>query len=286
MGSSSNEGPPAQSPSPSSVLPPLSGRGSRTCCASCCARRRGRRRTSSGCGCCSTQWSASPPTWPWTACWQRIVQVACELSGARYAALGVLGGGRLRPPAAGFVTHGLTEERARADRRPAHGARAARPDHRPARAAAAARHRRRTRASYGFPADHPPMRTFLGVPVRIRDQVFGNLYLTEKAGGGDFTERGRGDRRRAGRGRRRRDRERPAVRGGGAPGAVADGHRRDHGRAARSGVEPGRRPADSSPTVPGEIAGGRPGHACCCAERTTSSQVAGGLRAATARVRP
>ena len=43
-------------------------------------------------------------------------------------------------------------------------------------------------ASYGFPAHHPPMSSFLGVPVRIRDRVFGNLYLTEKAGGGDFTD--------------------------------------------------------------------------------------------------
>ena len=43
-------------------------------------------------------------------------------------------------------------------------------------------------ASYGFPPHHPPMSSFLGVPVRIRDQVFGNLYLTEKAGGGDFTD--------------------------------------------------------------------------------------------------
>ncbi|MBF6470138.1 GAF domain-containing protein, partial [Nocardia beijingensis] len=42
--------------------------------------------------------------------------------------------------------------------------------------------------SVGFPAHHPPMRTFLGVPVRIRDEVFGNLYLTEKAGGQPFTE--------------------------------------------------------------------------------------------------
>jgi len=42
-------------------------------------------------------------------------------------------------------------------------------------------------ASVGFPAHHPPMRTFLGVPVRIRDQVFGNLYLTEKLGGAEFT---------------------------------------------------------------------------------------------------
>jgi signal transduction histidine kinase len=41
-------------------------------------------------------------------------------------------------------------------------------------------------SSYGFPPYHPPMRTFLGVPVRVRDVVFGNLYLTEKRGGGDF----------------------------------------------------------------------------------------------------
>lgn len=43
-------------------------------------------------------------------------------------------------------------------------------------------------ASVGFPPNHPPMRTFLGVPVRIRDEVFGNLYLTEKADGLPFTE--------------------------------------------------------------------------------------------------
>ena len=43
-------------------------------------------------------------------------------------------------------------------------------------------------ASVGFPANHPPMETFLGVPVRIRDEVFGNLYLTEKAGGAPFSE--------------------------------------------------------------------------------------------------
>jgi signal transduction histidine kinase len=42
--------------------------------------------------------------------------------------------------------------------------------------------------SYGFPAHHPPMNTFLGVPIRVRDQVFGNLYLTEKRGGVQFDE--------------------------------------------------------------------------------------------------
>jgi signal transduction histidine kinase len=43
-------------------------------------------------------------------------------------------------------------------------------------------------ASVGFPANHPPMHTFLGVPVRIRDEVFGNLYLTEKASGQPFND--------------------------------------------------------------------------------------------------
>ena len=42
--------------------------------------------------------------------------------------------------------------------------------------------------SFGFPPDHPPMHTFLGVPIRVRDAVFGNLYLTEKRGGGSFDE--------------------------------------------------------------------------------------------------
>ncbi|MFD3042006.1 sensor histidine kinase [Mycolicibacterium senegalense] len=43
-------------------------------------------------------------------------------------------------------------------------------------------------ASVGFPPNHPPMRTFLGVPVRIRDEVFGNLYLTDKMNGQPFSE--------------------------------------------------------------------------------------------------
>ncbi|MFD7964389.1 GAF domain-containing protein [Streptomyces zaomyceticus] len=41
-------------------------------------------------------------------------------------------------------------------------------------------------ASYGFPPHHPPMHSFLGVPIRVRDEVFGNLYLTEKRGAADF----------------------------------------------------------------------------------------------------
>jgi signal transduction histidine kinase len=43
-------------------------------------------------------------------------------------------------------------------------------------------------ASVGFPPNHPPMHTFLGVPIRIREEIFGNLYLTEKAGGEQFTD--------------------------------------------------------------------------------------------------
>ena len=43
-------------------------------------------------------------------------------------------------------------------------------------------------ASVGFPPNHPPMHSFLGVPIRIRNQVYGNLYLTEKADGADFTD--------------------------------------------------------------------------------------------------
>ncbi len=42
--------------------------------------------------------------------------------------------------------------------------------------------------SSGFPAGHPPMTSFLGVPIRIRDEVYGNLYLTEKRDGGQFDE--------------------------------------------------------------------------------------------------
>jgi signal transduction histidine kinase len=115
----------------------------------------------------------------------RIVEAASDLAGARYAALGVLGSGpgkRLRT----FVTHGIPPAEA-AEIGPlptGHGLLGTIIDHpEPLRLHEIAAHP----VSYGFPANHPPMRSFLGVPVRIRDKVFGNLYLTEKAGG-DFTE--------------------------------------------------------------------------------------------------
>lgn len=116
----------------------------------------------------------------------RIVKIAGDLAGAQYAALGVLGQGperRLRL----FVTHGLGEDTIHdiGDLPTGHGLLGLiidRPE--PLRLHDIAQHP----ASYGFPAHHPPMSSFLGVPVRIHDTVFGNLYLTEKVGGGDFTE--------------------------------------------------------------------------------------------------
>ena len=115
----------------------------------------------------------------------RIVAIAGDLAGAQYAALGVLGPGpdRLRT----FITHGLSQTQVNeiGDLPTGHGLLGLiidRPE--PLRLHDIAEHP----ASYGFPPGHPPMKSFLGVPVRIRDRVFGNLYLTEKVGGGDFTE--------------------------------------------------------------------------------------------------
>jgi len=116
---------------------------------------------------------------------QRIVRAASELADAKYAALGVLDVGPERRLQA-FVTHGLTPEQHQAigdlpSGRGLLGVIIDQPE--PLRL-----HDLTTHAeSYGFPANHPPMSSFLGVPIRIRDKVFGNLYLTEKRTGGDFT---------------------------------------------------------------------------------------------------
>ena len=116
----------------------------------------------------------------------RIVRIAADLSGARYAALGVLdevNTGQLRL----FITHGLDEAAAEAigPLPTGHGILGVIIDRpQPLRLHDIAEHP----ASYGFPAHHPPMTSFLGVPVRTRDTVFGNLYLTEKLDGQDFTE--------------------------------------------------------------------------------------------------
>ncbi|GAA1537486.1 GAF domain-containing sensor histidine kinase [Nocardioides humi] len=115
----------------------------------------------------------------------RIVAIASRLVDARYAALGVLSAGRRRRLRT-FVHHGISDEVAAeiGDLPTGHGLLGLiidRPE--PLRLHEIAEHPE----SYGFPPHHPPMSSFLGVPVRIRDQVFGNLYLTEKAGGVDFT---------------------------------------------------------------------------------------------------
>ena len=113
-----------------------------------------------------------------------ITKTATELVEARYGALGVIGGDRA-DRLERFVTVGLTAEDIAAIgpyptgmgllgqviRHPA-----------PLRVDDIARHE----ASFGFPDDHPPMKTFLGVPIRVRDEVYGNLYLTEKKDGAPF----------------------------------------------------------------------------------------------------
>jgi signal transduction histidine kinase len=114
----------------------------------------------------------------------RIVQVATRLADAQYAALGVLSSSsrtRLRT----FVHHGMDPETVTkiGDLPHGFGLLGLILD-RPLRLHEIAEHPE----SYGFPPHHPPMDSFLGVPVRTRDRVFGNLYLTEKTGGGDFTE--------------------------------------------------------------------------------------------------
>ena len=115
----------------------------------------------------------------------RIVRIAADLSGARYAALGVLD--ERNPELRMFITHGLDESDAAAigPKPKGHGLLGLIIEHpEPLRLHDIAAHP----ASYGFPANHPPMTSFLGVPVRTRGSVFGNLYLTEKANGDDFTE--------------------------------------------------------------------------------------------------
>lgn len=118
---------------------------------------------------------------------QRIVDAACDLASARYGALGVLSSAGPERRLREFITHGITpEQRERIGDLPRGdgilGAIIDRPT--PLRVDALGNHE----LSHGFPANHPPMDTFLGVPILIRDKVFGNLYLTEKEGGEGFTD--------------------------------------------------------------------------------------------------
>ncbi|MEU6849431.1 GAF domain-containing protein [Actinacidiphila alni] len=113
---------------------------------------------------------------------RRIVETAVMLVDAEYGALGVIGeDARLSE----FLTVGVSEEQAKAigPLPSGHGILGELIRHpQPLRLAELSEHP----ASYGFPANHPPMHSFLGVPIRVRDEVFGNLYLTQKRGGREF----------------------------------------------------------------------------------------------------
>ncbi|MFE2558761.1 GAF domain-containing sensor histidine kinase [Streptomyces sp. NPDC059352] len=116
----------------------------------------------------------------------RICETAAELADARYAAIGVVddeGEGL-----SDFVTFGVGEDVARRIGRL--------PDGHAGLLGALIRDPQTIRLadlsadprSAGFPPGHPPMRTFLGVPIRVQGEIFGNLYLAEKRGGGEFND--------------------------------------------------------------------------------------------------
>ncbi len=116
---------------------------------------------------------------------QRLTELAAELTGARYAALGVIdpSGSRLER----FITFGVDDETRTAIGDPPHGRGilgALITDARPLRLHAISDDPR----SVGLPPNHPPMSSFLGVPVLLRGVAYGNLYLSEKEDGSDFSK--------------------------------------------------------------------------------------------------
>jgi signal transduction histidine kinase len=116
---------------------------------------------------------------------RRIVEAGVTLVDAKYGALGVLDAQAVG--LSEFVNVGLSTEQVAVigDLPEGHGILGRLiVDPRPLRLRDLTAHP----DSYGFPADHPPMRSFLGVPITIRGQVFGNLYLTEKQGASEFSE--------------------------------------------------------------------------------------------------
>jgi len=123
----------------------------------------------------------------------RITKTAVELVDCKYAALGVLGKNShvsladfTESALVEFITTGIGDEQREVMGRPPQGKGILGllvSDPRPIRLEDLAAHP----ASLGFPPNHPPMRSFLGVPVRVRGRVFGNLYLTEKSTG-SFTQ--------------------------------------------------------------------------------------------------
>lgn len=116
---------------------------------------------------------------------EQVLATARELTGARYAALGVLNDERtgLRD----FITSGIDKETHRAIGDLPHGRGVLGlliTEPQPLRLSDVTAHPQ----SYGFPPAHPEMSTFLGVPIVIRGEAWGNLYLTEKEGGEDFDD--------------------------------------------------------------------------------------------------
>jgi len=114
---------------------------------------------------------------------QRIVQAAVDLVGARYGALGVLG---TRDDLSEFVYEGIdAETRSHMGHLPEGKGLLGLliKDPRALRLLDLSKHD----ASVGFPPNHPPMHSFLGVPIRLRGEIFGNLYMTEKKGKSEFT---------------------------------------------------------------------------------------------------
>ena len=115
---------------------------------------------------------------------RHVVEEACSMAGARYGALGVLNDDKTA--LAEFITVGLAaEEEAQIGPRPTGkgvlGLLVTDPQ--PLRLVHLGAHP----DSFGFPPAHPPMTSFLGVPVKVRDEVYGNLYLTDKIGWSEFT---------------------------------------------------------------------------------------------------
>jgi two-component system, NarL family, sensor histidine kinase DevS len=115
----------------------------------------------------------------------QVLRTARELTRARYAALGILDEDKNELER--FLYIGIDEETRRAIGPLPRGRGVLGElirDPRPRRLHDVAEHPR----SYGFPPGHPPMRAFLGVPITIRGKAYGNLYLTDKEGGADFSE--------------------------------------------------------------------------------------------------
>jgi GAF domain-containing protein len=115
---------------------------------------------------------------------ERIVAAACQLAGARYGALGVISGDHRLSE---FITHGLDPETHASIGHPPTGRGVLGlllDDPRPIRLPDVTAHP----GAAGHPPHHPVMHSFLGVPIIIRDQVFGNLYLAEKNGAAEFSD--------------------------------------------------------------------------------------------------